>query len=199
MGTISLSKDNASADINVTTLSAGAGWKTGKTKVKKWGGVKIGGGKQKEIDLDLTCVAEDQDTDPVAVCYYGNTDTWDEGSLVHSGDNQDGIGSGDDETINAFLTELPEYVSRLTFLVTAFKDGAKLSDVETAHLKIYDGPNGNELIHIPLKLNVSGNAVAIADATRNADGSWTVRKLNEARTISTDRDGMMNFAASLRR
>lgn len=198
MGTITLKKDQIET-ITAEELSAGVGWKTSKTKVKRIAGFKVGGGKQKELDLDLMAVAEDTDGDPTAVCYYGNDDVWDDGSLISEGDNQTGVGVGDDETIRAKLTKLPAHVRKLTFLVTAFKEGASFSDVETAELNIYNDKTGEKLISISVKLNARGNAVAVASATKQDDGTWVIKALNTYEQINGSRDSILAFSGRVSR
>ncbi|WPH59016.1 tellurium resistance protein D family [Streptomyces phage LuckySocke] len=190
--TISMRKDQVET-FTADELRAGVGWIAPKTKVKKAFGFKIGGGTEKEVDLDLVTVAEDEDFDPVRVCWYKNEDAFEDGNLTSDGDNTTGKGKGDDETHRAKLRKLPAYVTRLTFLVTAFKEGVSFQDIEGADLNIYDNETGAKLFSIPVKLNSRANAIAVATATRQADGSWSIRNLNEYGSISGTRDGLFDF------
>ena len=46
--------------------------------------------------------------------FYGNT-THASGAVEHTGDNRDGAGDGDDETIKIDLSRVPQNISRITF------------------------------------------------------------------------------------
>lgn len=192
MSVISMKKDQVET-FSADELRAGVGWKAPTTKVKKVFGVKLGGGVEKEVDLDLATVVEDDDKDPVRVCWYKNEIAFDDDSLVSDGDNQTGRGAGDDETHRAKLRKLPAYAYRLTFIVTAFKPGVSFQDIEGADLNIYDNETGDKLFSIPVKLNSHANAIAVATATRQADGTWTVRNVNQYGTVNGTRDGLFDF------
>jgi len=176
-----------------TVISVGAGWKTSTTKKKSFFGVQISGGKQKELDLDLLTGVMDDENDPIAVCYYGNEDVWDDGSLKSSGDNQTGAGSGDDETHFINLEEIPSNVDKLIFMVAAFKPGVSFMDVELANMNVYDGV-GDKLFTISVKINKDANVIAVARAKRQGDGSWTIENLNEYGNVRPgDREDLFRF------
>lgn len=193
MSTINLTKGQ-SATITAEALTAGAGWIAPTTKVKKAFGVKIGGGKQKEVDLDLLAVAEDFDGDPVAVCWYSNMDSFEDGTLVHTGDNQDGKAKGDDESIVAKLKEFPSDIRQVTFMVAALKPGSSLQDVEAANLSLYDYESGEKIVAVRVKLNEMGNIVAVASATRKGDNQWEITSLNKYGNVQESRMSLLNFA-----
>jgi tellurium resistance protein TerZ len=193
MSTVNLTKGQ-STTITAEALTAGAGWIAPTTKVKKAFGVKIGGGKQKEVDLDLLAVAEDFDGDPVAVCWYSNMDSFEDGTLVHTGDNQDGKAKGDDESIVAKLKEFPTDIRQVTFMVAALKPGSSLQDVEAANLSLYDYESGEKIVAVRVKLNEMGNVVAVASATRKDDNQWEITSLNKYGNVQDSRISLLNFA-----
>lgn len=191
--TISMNKDQVET-IRASRINVGAGWIAPTSKVKKFAGIKVGGGKQKEVDLDLLAVAEDFDGDPVAICWYSNPDAFEDGTLVTDGDNQTGVGAGDDETIRAKLSELPGDIRQLIFMVTAFKEGASFQDIEGASMSVYDGLSGEKLLAMRVKLNERSNAVAVATATRVDGNIWNIKYINEYQRISGTRDSILAFA-----
>ena len=193
MSTIVLTKATPTATIVADSVVAGAGWIAPTTKVKKVFGKKVGGGKQKEVDLDLLAVAEDYDGDPVGICWYSNMDTFEDGTLVHTGDNQDGKAPGDDEAINARLKEFPSDIRQVTFIVAALKEGSSLQDVEAANLSLYDMESGEKLVGVRVKLNETGNVVAVASATRQDNGTWVVTYLNKYGNVGATRQQILNF------
>lgn len=193
MSTIVLTKTVPTTVITAEGVLAGAGWVAPTTKVKKFAGLKVGGGKQKEVDLDLLAVAEDYDQDPVGICWFSNMDTFEDGTLLHRGDNQDGKSKGDDETIQAKLAEFPSDIRQVTFIVAALKEGSSLQDVEGANLSLYDIQTGEKLVGVRVKLNERGNVVAVASATRQNDGTWVVTYLNKYGQIGNRRDDILDF------
>lgn len=193
MSTVVLTKTAPTTVITAEAVIAGAGWVAPTTKVKKAFGFKVGGGKQKEVDLDLLAVAEDYDGDPVGICWFSNMDTFEDGTLVHTGDNQDGKAAGDDEAINARLKEFPSDIRQVTFIVAALKEGSSLQDVEAANLSLYDQDSGEKLVGVRVKLNETGNVVAVASATRQDDGTWVVTYLNKYGQVGNTRQQILNF------
>lgn len=193
MSTVILTKSAPTTVITADAVTAGAGWIAPTTKVKKAFGIKVGGGKQKEVDLDLLAVAEDYDGDPVGICWFSNMDTFEDGTLVHRGDNQDGKSKGDDESIQAKLNSFPSDIRQVTFIVAALKEGSSLQDVEAANLSLYDMQSGDRLVGVRVKLNERGNVVAVASATRQGDGTWVVTYLNKYGTIGNSRDAILDF------
>lgn len=192
MAVVSLKKGQ-SESFTAEDISVGAGWKTSTTKKKRFLGVQVGGGKQKELDLDLLTGVLDDENDPIAVCYYGNEDVWDDGSLKSKGDNQTGAGAGDDETHIVRLNEIPGNVDKLVFMVSAFKPGVSFLDVELANMNVYDG-EGNKLFTISVKINKDANVIAVARAKRQSDGTWTIENLNEYGNVRPgDRDDLFRF------
>lgn len=193
MSTVVLSKTAPKTTITADGVVAGAGWIAPTTKVVKKFGIKLGGGKQKEVDIDLLAVAEDYDGDPVGVCWFSNMDTFEDGTLLHTGDNQDGKGAGDDEVINAKLSEFPSDIRQVTFIVAALKEGASLQDIEAASLSLYDMQSGEKLVGVRVKLDQTGNVVAVASATKQDNGTWEITYLNKYGTIGNTRQHILNF------
>lgn len=191
--TISMRKDQIET-IRASRINVGAGWIAPTTKATKVFGFKVAGGKQKEVDLDLLAVAEDYDGDPVAICWYSNPDAFEDGTLTTDGDNQTGVGAGDDEMIRAKLSELPGDIRQLIFMVTAFKEGASFQDIEAASMSVYDGISNEKLLAMRVKLNERSNAVAVATATRVDGNVWEIQYINEYARINGTRDSILDFA-----
>ena len=77
--------------------------------------------------------------------YYNQTNILN-GSIVHSGDNHDGVGDGDDEQIKIDLSKLPQKTKSLWFIVNAFSGGT-FTGVETARFTLYDGSDHNQILY----------------------------------------------------
>eukprot|EP01084_Bolivina_argentea_P295200 508160_1 len=60
----------------------------------------------KAIDLDVTVIALDVYSLEMDAAYYNQTNILND-SIIHSGDNKDGVGDGDDEKIKINLKSIP--------------------------------------------------------------------------------------------
>lgn len=95
-----------------------------------------------KFDLDVLCIpvnAQNQTPDEKWFCYFDNLSAFD-GAIVHSGDNRDGQGEGDDETISIKLDKIPAEVQKLVFMVCIFKAEPthNFGGVKDAGLRIYN-------------------------------------------------------------
>jgi stress response protein SCP2 len=171
---------------HVSHLRVGAGWITGKTKVKKLGKFKIGGGKEKEIDLDLITVAL-EGSSPKRMAWFGNEDAFRDGSLIASPDNQTGAGDGDDESHTAQLDKIPGNIDKLVFIVAAAKPGVTFKDVEGVDLKVYTENGSTPFGTFMVDISSRHNAIVAGVAERTADG-WFFRVVNETDNVATSED-----------
>jgi len=86
----------------------------------------------KGLDLDVAGVFFDEKHNELgAVCgeqvqLFGAT---------HSGDNQTGSGSGDDETITVDLGQIPDHVAQIFFVVNVRTPGYSLSYIQTGYCR----------------------------------------------------------------
>lgn len=71
-------------------------------------------------DLDLIAIAM-QGSDPVRLAGLDSLDPMENGSLVHSGANQTGRGDGDDETVTVEFARIPDHITSIVFVASAFK------------------------------------------------------------------------------
>ncbi|WP_262059724.1 TerD family protein [Streptomyces sp. STR69] len=184
-----MKKDQAEGLTGVSVLQVGVAWKT------SGGGQKGLMGRLRRAvgtDLDLTAVAL-ADGRPKRLCWFDNTDAFDNGSLITLGDNRTGKANGDDETIIARFNQLPTSIDTLVFIVTAFKDGVSFANVEGVTLNVYDGgPGGQRIGQYMPDIDSRSDACVMAKAVRAGDG-WTITVINEMGRAST-RDQLLQLA-----
>jgi len=60
------------------------------------------------------------------------------GAVTHSGDNKDGAGDGDDETIKLELDNLSADIKYVVFVVTAHNEGGSFKYVSNARAQLRD-------------------------------------------------------------
>lgn len=76
-----------------------------------------------------------------------------DGSVLHSGDNRTGMGTGDDEVINVQLSRVDQRVNKLLFIVTineAKEKGHNFGQMQNAYIRIVDKSSNNELVRFNL-------------------------------------------------
>lgn len=165
---ISLKKDNGG---ELTSIIMGLGW-----DVAQKGGFfnKLRGGDS--IDLDASCLMFDTNKQPVDVVWFQQLRSND-GSIVHTGDNQTGEGDGDDEQIIVDLTRVPANVKTLVFTVNSFT-GQNFSDVENAYCRIVDKTTGKEVAKYNLSAQGTHTAQVMAKVYRH-NNEWKMHAIGE--------------------
>jgi len=154
----------------------GLSWDAGKwdEKTQSWDAV----------DLDASAFVLDSKGNYVDLCYFGQLECCD-GSLSHSGDNKDGQGDGDDETITLNLGAIPSQVHMIYFVCSSFS-GNDFSecDGETARLYV----DGKLQVEIDMDSSAgTNNAFLCCRLARNDSGGWTLKACAVPATISSIR------------
>ena len=106
--------------------------------------------------------------------FYGNP-THASGAIEHTGDNRDGAGDGDDETIKIDLSKVPASIDRICFTATIYDADVRnqnFGQVRNAFIRIYNPATGEELIRYDLSEDFSiETAIVIAELYRY-NGEW---------------------------
>lgn len=177
---LNMTKAQPEALTDVTVLRVGVAWKT------SGGGRKgLGGFIKRAVgtDLDLACIALGGG-EAKRLCWFDNLDAFDNGALVSGGDNRTGKATGDDETIVAQLANIPTQIDTLVFVVSAFKKGVSFANVEGVTLNVYNDDSGQLIGSDMPTISSSGNACAVAKATRIGAG-WEIEVLNAMATAGS--------------
>jgi tellurium resistance protein TerD len=146
---ISLSKEAP----GLTRLVCGLGWDV----VQRSGGGFFGnfGSAPQEYDLDasIVCLGESNKLgDPKDVVYFNNLQH-PSGSILHQGDNRTGAGDGDDEVITVDLSRIPQYISKLVFVVNIYDCKTRNQDfgqIQNAFVRLVNADNKRELARYDL-------------------------------------------------
>lgn len=133
-------------------------------------------GRNKEIDLDASCLMLNADATLADLVFYNHLKSRD-GSIFHSGDNRTGsdIG-GDDEVIHVNLDEIPSSVRYLVFTVTSYS-GQNFNQIQNAYCRLVDD-KGLEL----LRFNISGGGTHTAllmSILYRKDGEWKFKAVGD--------------------
>lgn len=148
-------------------------------------------------DLDLIAVAM-HGADPVRLVGLDSLDPMGNGSLIHSGDNQNGHGDGDDETVSVEFARVPPHITSIVFVAAAFKKGSSFQKARNISFKVYDATGGSieQVADIWPSLLTQDNGCAVAKAVRVA-GTWKLEVINVTGRIKQgDEQALMRFALS---
>jgi stress response protein SCP2 len=192
---ITLSKEDGPADLDgVTHLSIGVSWDpTGGASGGIMGAIRRKAG----TDLDLIAIAM-QGADPVRLAGLDSVDPLQNGSLVHSGDNQTGRGDGDDETVTVEFARIPPNITSVVFIAAAFKKGSSFQKARNISFKVYDATGGSsqQVADIWPSLLTQDNGCAVAKAMRVGQ-TWKLEVINVTGKIKQgDERALMRFAVS---
>ena len=163
--TVSLSKGQkvslSKADPNLKKVRLGLGWKPRATD-----------GKPFDLDASVFLLTADGKVrDDKDFIFYGNLASID-GSVKHSGDNRDGLGEGDDESVTCSLTVLASAVQRIVVAVTihdAPARGQNFGQVGGAYIALYNEETNAELFRYDLAEDYSTEtAMLFGEVYRNA-------------------------------
>ena len=95
--------------------------------------------------------------------------------MEHTGDNRDGAGDGDDETVKIDLSLVPQNISRIAFAVTIYDAETRnqnFGQVRNAFIRVYNPETNEELIRYDLSEDFSiETALIIAELYRH-NGEW---------------------------
>ncbi|MBJ8348280.1 TerD family protein [Antrihabitans sp. YC2-6] len=190
---ITLSKESGPADLaGVTNMAIGVSWDPSSGAS---GGVLGIMRRKRGVDLDLIAILM-QGGDPVRFAGLDSLDPMGNGSVLHSGDEQTGAASGDDETVNVTFANLAPAITSIVFVAAAFKKGSSFEKANNVSFKIYDATGGStqQVADIWPSLLGQDNACAVARAFRNGN-TWQLEVLNRNGKIKQgDKQALLRFA-----
>lgn len=190
---LSLDKGDAPQALGtVTQMAVGAEWdaKGGKNPVTNFFNSRKG------ADLDLIAVLFQRGR-AVRFAGWKNLNPLKDDTVTHTGDNTTGAGDGDDERVDAKLSQIPAEVDKILFVIgTKEKNFGKAQNVS---FNMYDLSSGSETKLAPSiwpELGKDHNAVAVCSVERAADG-WNFKLLEKFAKIQFSEDGLLAWANSV--
>lgn len=136
-----------------------------------------------DVDLDASCIIYSGDT-AVDVVYFGklrNTDL----TIIHTGDNRTGKGSGDDETIVVNVEKLPSNITKLRFTISSWS-GQTFSRIKSAGCTVYDS-NKTPLARFSIGGKVNKTGMIVCEYVRTATG-WELKTIGDFKDGKTYRE-----------
>ncbi len=168
--TISLIKgQNTQLDAGLSEIKVGLGWNP-----------RVGAGEA--FDLDASCFMLN-DADSVrskADFIFYNQLTSPCGSVQHMGDNRDGVGDGDDETLVVDLSKVPSDVAKIVFVATiydAVQRGQNFGMVDDAYIRLVDQKTTEEIVKFELSEDACLEKSLIFGELYKRNGAWKFRAL----------------------
>lgn len=166
-GNVSLTKMAPS----LTAVAVGLGWDERTTT-----------GAQFDLDASaLMCSATGKVVDDRHFIFFNNL-TSPDGSVEHTGDNLDGQGEGDDETINVNLAAVPGHVDKIVFPVSIYEAEARrqsFGQVMNAFIRVVDRATGSELARYDLTEDASTETAMIFGELYRHSGEWKFRAVGQ--------------------
>ena len=190
---IDLKKSNP----GLSNILVGLGW----DPVQQSGGgffKSLFGGGQADIDCDASVFMLNQEGKLSGIkdlIYFGNLKSACK-SVLHTGDNLTGEGTGDDEQILVNLDKVPSNIHKLLFVVNIYNCVDRIQHfgmIENAYIRVEDQGNKKEIAKYNLSDNYSEKTTLIVGAIYRKDGSWQFKAIGEGTKDAGLKEVMQNL------
>lgn len=163
---IDLTKGNA----NLKSIRIGLGWDTN----------LYDGGHQFDLDASVFVTDEnDKCQSDKDFVYYKNL-VHPSGAITHSGDNKDGNGEGDDETIFMDLQKVPASCEKVYVVATihdAVNRGQNFGQVNNAYIRIVNEDTNEEIGRYDLVEDFSIETALVVGEVYRHKGEWKFKAI----------------------
>ncbi|MFJ3825614.1 TerD family protein [Streptomyces nodosus] len=166
-GNVSLSKEAP----GLTAVTVGLGW-----DVRTTTGT--------DFDLDASAIAvngQGQVYSDQHFVFFNNKQTPDN-SIVHTGDNRTGEGSGDDEAININLAGLPADVDKVVFPVSIYDAESRsqnFGQVRNAYIRVVNQAGGQEIARYDLSEDAATETAMVFGELYRNGAEWKFRAVGQ--------------------
>jgi tellurium resistance protein TerD len=159
---ISLSKENP----GLSKIVIGMGWNPRRTD-----------GEDFDLDAAAFLVTADGKirTAQDMVSYVKGFETHASGAVIFGGDNKDGQGEGDDETLTVDLSKVPDDIAKIVFTASIYAGrsrGQNFGMVDGAYARLVDATNNAELYKFDLSEDASTNIAVILVRLYKHNNEW---------------------------
>lgn len=164
-------------------VQIGMSWDTGRETVQKGLIFKTEEVVNVTFDLDLFCCIYNQDGELIDHVTPENAHLMDESEQIyHSGDNQTGRISGDDEFISVNTAVLPEHIHSIVFFAMCH-GGKNLKDVNNVQIRVADGISDEAQLILELSRMTEANhdsfIFVCLQRDQNKDNGWALKNISE--------------------
>lgn len=167
--TISLSKgqriDLTKTNPGLKKAIIGLGWDTN----------KYNGGHSFDLDASAFLLQQDGKAKGEDDFVFYNRLNGGNGSVIHTGDNRDGAGDGDDEQIKVDFAKVPALIQRIGITVTiheAQQRSQNFGQVSNAFVRIVDEETNNEILRYDLGEDFSVETAVVVCELYRHEQDW---------------------------
>ncbi|MEU6867279.1 TerD family protein [Streptomyces sp. NPDC046876] len=166
-GNVSLTKEAP----GLSAVTVGLGW-----DVRTTTGV--------DFDLDASAIAVNTMGKVVSdghFVFFNNKSTPDQ-SIVHTGDNRTGEGSGDDESIKVNLAALTPDVDKIVFPVSIYDADSRsqnFGQVRNAYIRVVNQANGAEIARYDLSEDAATETAMVFGELYRSGAEWKFRAVGQ--------------------
>jgi len=194
MATINLQKgqkiDLTKGNPGLSKIMVGLGWDEVAAASKPKSGGILGGlfgggsGSSAAIDCDASAILlNDQNklTSKERLVYFGNLQSSDK-SVKHSGDNLTGAGDGDDEQIQVDLSNVPNDVHKIVFVVNIYDSVKRKQDfglIANAFIRVVNPVNEQEFCKFNLTDSYAGKTSLVVAEVYRHNNEWKFAAIGE--------------------
>lgn len=184
-------------------IQVGMSWDTGQEK--KTEGFFIFK-KEKMVnvtyDCDLFCCIYDQAGELIDHVTPENANLMDSSEQIfHSGDNQTGRISGDDEYISINTANLPDNYYAIVFFAMA-QGNRTFKQINNSEIRVADGPSDENQLHLNLdkmgEANTDGLIFAALIRDEQAEFGWKLKNISEFKNVADVEDWGAEGAAFIK-
>lgn len=135
-----------------------------------------------DIDCDASAIIIGTDNSYMGCVYYGEKTALNR-AIFHHGDNLTGDGDGDDEQITVNLSDIPENVGKIVFVVNIYNCESRKQDfgmIKNAFIRLVDGSTNTEICKYDLTENYAGKTALVFAEVYKHDGEWKFNAIGQA-------------------
>ncbi|MGG1639403.1 TerD family protein [Paenibacillus sp. FSL K6-3182] len=157
---LDLTKNNAGLDL----LKIGLGWDTNNLQ-----------GQSYDLDAEVFMLNQTNTVSSTSHIVFYNNLVSPDGSTRYKGDNRDGQGSGDDETVEIQLSRVALDIQKIVFTVTideAIRKNQNFGQVSNAYIRVVNQANGAEICRFDLSEDYSTSISILAGEVYRHGNEW---------------------------
>lgn len=149
-----------------------------------WDEIKQRGGffskKQEDIDCDASAILCGENGKVIGgnfndYCVYFGSLRHSSGAIVHQGDNLTGAGEGDDEQIMVNLSQIPQNISKIVFVVNIYDAAVRhqhFGMIRNAFIRLVNMENNVEICRYDLSNNYDNMTGLVVGEIYRRNGEW---------------------------
>jgi stress response protein SCP2 len=168
---LDLTKGNAGLDF----LKIGLGWDTNTLQ-----------GQSYDLDAEVFLLGQTNTVPSSSHIVFYNNMVSPDGSIRYKGDNRDGQGSGDDESVEIQLSRVSLDIQKIVFTVTideAIRKNQNFGQVSNAYIRIVNQANGSEICRFDLSEDYSTSISILAGEVYRHGNEWKFNAIGTGLTL----------------